>query len=82
MIATTHEIAAAQAYLRLLRTARAVLEGPATAPTPVQVLAVPMAEADQALSDAELAGNEAAFFALVAGLCTDAGVGSPDPCQR
>ncbi|WP_455354823.1 hypothetical protein [Streptomyces sp. SYSU K217416] len=71
MIATTHEIAAAQAYLRLLRTARAVLDGPVTTPTSMRILAVPMAEADQALRDAELAGNEQAFFALVAGLCAD-----------
>lgn len=82
MIATTHEIAAAQAYLRLLRTARAVLDGPATTPGSVHILTVPMAEADQALTDAELAGNEREFFALVAGLCTDPSPGSPDSCRR
>ncbi|MFI0238531.1 hypothetical protein [Streptomyces sp. NPDC016845] len=53
-----HELAAAQACLRLLHTARAALSGtepPATA----SVLAVPIAEADEALSRAGLAGNEA-----------------------
>ncbi|MCQ4206078.1 MULTISPECIES: hypothetical protein [Streptomyces] len=53
-----HEVAAAQACLRLLHTARAALSGtepPATA----SVLAVPIAEADEALLKAGLAGNEA-----------------------
>ncbi|MFD8572118.1 hypothetical protein [Streptomyces sp. NPDC057694] len=53
-----HELAAAQACLRLLQTARAALSGtepPATA----SVLAVPIAEADEALRKAGLAGNEA-----------------------
>lgn len=52
-----HEVAAAQALLRLLHTARAALSGtepPATA----SVLAVPIAEADEALCRAGLAGNE------------------------
>ncbi|MGY0020703.1 hypothetical protein [Streptomyces sp. cg35] len=52
-----HEVAAAQACLRLLHTARAALSGtepPATA----SVLAVPIAEADEALLRAGLAGNE------------------------
>ncbi|NEB80154.1 hypothetical protein G3I40_33845 [Streptomyces sp. SID14478] len=54
----SHELAAAQACLRLLHTTRAALstaEPPATA----SVLAVPLAEADEALLRAGLAGNEA-----------------------
>ncbi|MFI7387848.1 hypothetical protein [Streptomyces sp. NPDC049813] len=52
-----HEVAAAQACLRLLHTARAALSGtepPATA----SVLAGPLAEADEALRRAGLTGNE------------------------
>ncbi|MCX3061187.1 hypothetical protein [Streptomyces beihaiensis] len=53
-----HELAAAQACLRLLHTARAALcpdEPPGTA----AVLSGPIAEADEALRRAGLAGNEA-----------------------
>lgn len=59
MTGTTHpELAAAQACLRLLHTARAALDGPVTART-AALLAAPIAEADEALRRAGLAGNEA-----------------------
>ncbi|MBO1330568.1 hypothetical protein [Streptomyces sp. VRA16 Mangrove soil] len=54
---TNHELAAAQACLRLLHTARAALCGDEP-PGTVSVLAVPIAEADEALHRAGLAGNE------------------------
>ncbi|MER5950109.1 hypothetical protein ABT127_29055 [Streptomyces sp. NPDC001904] len=53
-----HELAAAQACLRLLHTARAALSG-SEPPATASVLAVPIAEADEALRRAGLAGNEA-----------------------
>jgi hypothetical protein len=53
-----HERAAAQALLRLTRTARAALDG-AEPPGTAAVLAMPLAEADEALTRAGLAGNEA-----------------------
>ncbi|MZD03883.1 hypothetical protein GTW43_02135 [Streptomyces sp. SID5785] len=55
---THHELAAAQALLRLTHTARAALGG-AEPPGTAAVLAVPIAEADEALGRAGLAGNEA-----------------------
>ncbi|GGR90888.1 hypothetical protein GCM10010252_32210 [Streptomyces aureoverticillatus] len=59
MTGTTYpELAAAQACLRLLHTARAALDGPVTAQT-AALLAVPIADADEALRRAGLAGNEA-----------------------
>ncbi|GAA3379290.1 hypothetical protein GCM10020367_62230 [Streptomyces sannanensis] len=66
---TDRERAAAQAYVRLLETARAVLtQGPGNAPAMVPLLAAPMADADEALQAAGLAGNEAGYFRLVARL--------------
>ncbi|MFF3290355.1 hypothetical protein [Streptomyces sp. NPDC003023] len=62
------ELAAAQAYVRLLQTTRAVLADPQQAPLAVPLLAVPMAEADDALRAIGLAGNEADFFRLLATL--------------
>lgn len=62
---TDPETAAAQAYVRLLQTTRAVLADPQRAPLAVPLLAVPMAEADDALRAAGLAGNEADFFRLL-----------------
>ncbi|MFF8846573.1 hypothetical protein ACF08N_28305 [Streptomyces sp. NPDC015127] len=66
------ELAAAQAYVRLLQTTRAVLADPHRAPMALPVLSAPMTEADEALSAAGLAGNEAGFFRLVADLHTAA----------
>ncbi|MFF9899496.1 hypothetical protein [Streptomyces longispororuber] len=61
MTGTTYpELAAAQACLRLLHTARAALADPA--PGAALLLAGPIAEADEALRKAGLAGNEAALL--------------------
>jgi hypothetical protein len=59
------EIAAAQAYIRLLAATRAALADPADAPLYMPLLASPIQEADEALQSAGLAGNEDRFFALV-----------------
>ncbi|MFD9718735.1 hypothetical protein [Streptomyces sp. NPDC059076] len=65
---THRELAAAQAYLRLLQTTRAVLDGPTHTPAALPLLAVPISEVDKALGELGMAGNEAAFFRLVAEL--------------
>ncbi|MEU3822810.1 hypothetical protein AB0E74_24785 [Streptomyces sp. NPDC030392] len=65
---TVPERAAAQAYLRLVETARAVLSDPGLAPLAAVHLASPMAEADEALRRAGLSGNEARLLRLAAGL--------------
>ncbi|MET8472617.1 hypothetical protein ABZY90_27500 [Streptomyces sp. NPDC006422] len=65
------ELAAAQACLRLMHTARAALsssEPPATA----AVLTVPIAEADEALRRAGLAGNEGWLLERIYGLGKEA----------
>lgn len=59
------EIAAAQAYIRLLAATRAALADPADAPLYMPLLTSPIEEADEALRDAGLSGNEDRFFALV-----------------
>ncbi|WP_405689697.1 hypothetical protein [Streptomyces sp. NBC_01185] len=59
------EIAAAQAYIRLLAATRAALADPDDTPLYMPLLASPIEEADEALRSAGLAGNEARFFALV-----------------
>ncbi|MFE3517513.1 hypothetical protein [Streptomyces sp. NPDC059166] len=59
------EVAAAQAYIRLLAATRAALASPEDAPLYMPVLSSPMEEADEALRLAGLAGNEDRFFALV-----------------
>ncbi|MEI5101148.1 hypothetical protein RB200_24570 [Streptomyces sp. PmtG] len=62
MTGTTYpELDAAQACLRLLHTARAALSDPVT-PQMAALLAVPIADADDALRRAGLAGNEAALL--------------------
>lgn len=66
---TTHasgERTAARAYLRLLAAVRAVLDDPAQASLAAPLLAAPIAEADEALGAAGLAGNEREFLHLVA----------------
>ncbi|MEU3183456.1 hypothetical protein ABZ707_04480 [Streptomyces sp. NPDC006923] len=60
------ERAAARAYLRLLAAARAVLDDPRRRPSAAPLLAAPLAEADEALLAAGLAGNEREFLRLVA----------------
>ncbi|MGW0855581.1 hypothetical protein [Streptomyces sp. NPDC002690] len=62
------ELAAAQAYVRLLEATRAVLTEPQDAPSCLPLLTAPMEEADRALRDADLAGNEERLFALVRAL--------------
>ncbi|GHC53768.1 hypothetical protein [Streptomyces flavofungini] len=79
MTGTTHpELAAAQACLRLLHTARAALSGPVTAQT-ATLLAVPIADADEALRRAGLAGNEAALLNRIYDLSPPAPVPTPRP---
>ncbi|MET7525469.1 hypothetical protein [Streptomyces sp900116325] len=62
------ELAAAQAYVRLLEATRAALADQDQAPLYLLLLASPMAEADGALRRAGLCGNEARFFDLVRSL--------------
>ncbi|MEV1048188.1 hypothetical protein [Streptomyces sp. NPDC049916] len=62
------ELAAAQAYVRLLEATRAVLADPDAAPVFLPLLTSPMREADQALRSAGLSGNEDKLFALVSSL--------------
>ncbi|GAA1915094.1 hypothetical protein GCM10009837_45000 [Streptomyces durmitorensis] len=70
----TPELAAAQACLRLLHTARAALSGPSPAAA-ASLLAGPMAEADEALRRAGLTGNEAELLNRI----YDLGPDRPDP---
>ncbi|MFF1479153.1 hypothetical protein ACFVYD_16595 [Streptomyces sp. NPDC058301] len=74
---TEPERTAAKAYVRLLQTAQAVLADPATAPRALALLAGPMAEAEESLRAAGLAGNEARLFALVEDLQTDTCASGP-----
>ncbi|MFD4943653.1 hypothetical protein ACFVYE_18645 [Streptomyces sp. NPDC058239] len=62
------ELAAAQAYVRLLEATRAALAEPDEGPLYVPLLASPIAEADGALERAGLCGNESRFFDLVRSL--------------
>ncbi|MFC7882233.1 hypothetical protein ACFUVV_10215 [Streptomyces sp. NPDC057376] len=67
-VLTDHERTAVQAYLRLLHTVRAAFDaapGPSGAPLPAVVPPSVLAEAEQALRAAGLAGNEEAFFRLL-----------------
>jgi len=63
-VLTDRERAAVQAYLRLLNTVAAAYDGEVRV-VPASVLA----EAEQALGEAGLAGNEEGFFRLVRGWC-------------
>ncbi|WP_069170157.1 hypothetical protein [Streptomyces griseus] len=62
------EIAAAQAYVRLLEATRAALAEPSDAPLYMPLLASPIEEADAALRSAGFAGNEERLFAAVRAL--------------
>lgn len=73
----TPELAAAQACLRLLHTARAALSGPSPAAA-ASLLAGPIAEADEALRRAGLTGNEAELLNRIYDLEPD----RPDPDPR
>ncbi|MEU3049713.1 hypothetical protein ABZ705_24925 [Streptomyces sp. NPDC006984] len=74
---TEPELAAARAYLRLLKTARAALADPGREPVALPLLTAPMAETDAALTALGMAGNEAEFFRLVATLRP-----GPSPADR
>jgi len=62
------ELAAAQAYVRLLEATRAALSDPGDGPLYLPLLTSPMEEADGALRRAGLSGNETRFFELVSSL--------------
>ncbi|MGW1290216.1 hypothetical protein ACWD4N_43100 [Streptomyces sp. NPDC002586] len=68
-VLTDRERTAVQAYLRLLHTVRAAFDGPPDCGRPVLVPPVVLAEAEQALARAGLAGNEAEFFRLLRDWC-------------
>ncbi|MEV5957467.1 hypothetical protein AB0M11_27485 [Streptomyces sp. NPDC051987] len=68
-VLTDRERAAVQAYLRLLHTVRAAFDGPPEAPRPFVVPPAVLAEAEDALAGAGLAGNEEAFFRLLHDWC-------------
>lgn len=71
-VLTDRERTAVQAYLRLLHTVRAAFDttsGPPDAARPPVVPPAVLAEAEQALADAGLAGNEEAFFRLLRSWC-------------
>jgi hypothetical protein len=68
-VMTDHERAAVQAYLRLLGTVRAAFDGPPDGRRPPVVPPGVLAEAERALAEAGLAGNEEAFFRLLHTWC-------------
>ncbi|WP_435845960.1 hypothetical protein [Streptomyces huasconensis] len=78
---TSEELLAAQACLRLLHTARAALSDPAAVPpaAAATLLAGPIAEADDALRRAGLAGNEAVLIDRIYDLTPPAPPRSPEP---
>ncbi|MEU6576575.1 hypothetical protein [Streptomyces sp. NPDC046805] len=70
-VMTDRERTAVQAYLRLLHTVRATFDGPPGAGRPALVPPGVLAEAEQALAEAGLAGNEQAFFRLLRSWCPE-----------
>ncbi|MGH4030260.1 hypothetical protein ACQB60_15115 [Actinomycetota bacterium Odt1-20B] len=62
---TPPQHAAAQAYVRLLQSVRAALADPEHAARALPLLNAPMAEADEALHRAGLAGNERHLLDLI-----------------
>jgi hypothetical protein len=68
-VLTDRERTAVQAYLRLLHTVRAAFDGPADEGRPAVVPPTVLAEAEQALARAGLAGNEEEFFRLLHHWC-------------
>ncbi|MET9443853.1 hypothetical protein [Streptomyces sp. NPDC006610] len=69
---TDRERTAVQAYLRLLHTVRASLDSaPPHGPLPPLVPPGVLAEAERALADAGLAGNEEEFFRLLHHWCPE-----------
>ncbi|WP_210587801.1 hypothetical protein [Streptomyces sp. GESEQ-35] len=74
VVMTDRERTAVQAYLRLLHTVRAAFDTAAGPPGGGRPPAVPpsvLAEAEQALADAGLAGNEEEFFRLLKSWCPE-----------
>jgi hypothetical protein len=57
-VLTDHERTAVQAYLRLLQTVRAALDGPPGSSRALVVPPTALAEAERALAAAGLSGNE------------------------
>jgi hypothetical protein len=70
-VLTDRERTAVQAYLRLLHTVRAAFDGPPGAPRPPVVPPSVLAEAEEALADAGLTGNEEEFFRLLQSWCPE-----------
>ncbi|MEU0342626.1 hypothetical protein ABZ092_27635 [Streptomyces bobili] len=74
-VLTDRERTAVQAYLRLLHTVRAAFGDDAAGPPydrrPPVVPPAVLAETEQALADAGLAGNEEEFFRLLHGWLPD-----------
>ncbi|MER5755536.1 hypothetical protein [Streptomyces sp. NPDC002088] len=72
-VMTDRERTAVQAYLRLLHTVRAAFDdagaGPPDGRRPAVVPPGVLAEAERALADAGLAGNEEEFFRLLHTWC-------------
>ncbi|GAB2849663.1 hypothetical protein GCM10027074_15500 [Streptomyces deserti] len=71
-VLTDRERTAVQAYLRLLHTVRAAFDvtpGPPETRRPPVVPPAVLAEAEQALAEAGLAGNEEEFFRLLRSWC-------------
>ncbi|MET8825030.1 hypothetical protein ABZX40_12765 [Streptomyces sp. NPDC004610] len=73
---TDRERAALQAYLRLLHTVRAACDmdaGPPGTGRPPLVPPAVLAEADRALAEAGLSGNEEALFRMLGRWCPPSG---------
>ncbi|PWI14157.1 hypothetical protein DI272_08315 [Streptomyces sp. Act143] len=68
-VLTDRERTAVQAYLRLLHTVRAAFDGPPDGRRPPVVPPSVLAEAERALAEAGLAGNEEEFFRLLQNWC-------------
>ncbi|GAA4815257.1 hypothetical protein [Streptomyces ziwulingensis] len=73
-VLTDRERTAVQAYLRLLHTVRAAFDtasGPPDAQRPPVVPPSVLAEAERALAEAGLTGNEKEFFRLLTSWCPE-----------
>ncbi|MFR9799391.1 hypothetical protein ACL02U_26395 [Streptomyces sp. MS06] len=73
-VLTDRERTAVQAYLRLLHTVRAAFEragAPPDGPRPAVLPPSVLAEAEQALTEAGLAGNEEEFFRMLRSWCPE-----------
>ncbi|EGX59017.1 hypothetical protein SZN_14753 [Streptomyces zinciresistens K42] len=68
-VLTDRERTAVRAYLRLMHTVRAAFDAPAGPDRPPVVPPAVLAEAEQALAEAGLTGNEESFFRLLSSWC-------------